>query len=207
MIKINRNKIFFFLSFILSGSFLMAQDAGKVYFTTSVGLLAPVSSFSKAYENSLALNSGIEYQFNRHYFTQFLLDFNVVKYSQQKREEGSPYLFQHTNSSVFLAGFNIGRNISITKSGSLFVSPYLGIGYANIGEPRLTVNNNTGIIEQNVSRMAGVFNRQGIRIAYKTKSKVLQTLYLDVSYWSANLKVQESRPKALSLLAGTRFGF
>jgi hypothetical protein len=183
-----------------------AQDSSKFFFTTAVGIFAPVSDFAKAYENSLALNSGIEYQFSKHYFTQFVLDFNAVKYNQQVKDENSSYLFQHTNSSVFLAGFNLGRNISISRSGKFFVSPYVGFGYANIGEPRLTVKN-TGIIEQQVTRMTGIYAKQGARIGYRTSSKILQTLYVDVAYLSANIHVQDSRPTAFSFLVGTRFGF
>ena len=183
-----------------------AQDSSQFYFTTAVGIFAPVSAFSKAYENSLALNSGIEYQFSRHYFTQFVLDFNAVKYNQQVTDANSSYLFQHTNSSVFLAGFNLGRNISISKSGKIFASPYVGFGYANIGEPRLTVKN-TGIIEQQLTRMTGIYAKQGVRVGYLTPSKILQTLYVDVAYLFANIRVQDSRPTAFSFLAGTRFGF
>jgi hypothetical protein len=207
--KIVMNKsrfIFFILAMALSVS-SNAQDSSKLYFTTAAGLFSPVSSFSNAYRNSLALNSGIEYRFSPHYFTQFVLDFNAVKYDQQIRDASSAYLFQQTNSSVFFAGLNVGRNIPINRSGRLFISPYLGVGYANIGEPRLTVKNNTGIIEQEVTRMKGVFAREGLRIAYRTKSKVLQTLYFDASYLSANVNVQNSKPKSLSLLVGTRFGF
>jgi len=183
-----------------------AQDSSKFYFTTAVGIFAPVSSFSKAYENSLALNSGIEYQFSKHYFTQFVLDFNAVKYNQQLKDVNSAFLFQHTNSSIFLAGFNLGRNISMSKSGKFFASPYVGFGYTNIGEPRLTLKN-SGIIEQNVTRMTGVYAKQGVRVGYRTASKVLQTIYVDVAYLSANIHVQDSSPQAFSFLAGTRFGF
>jgi hypothetical protein len=55
--------------------------------------------------------------------------------------------------------------------------------------------------------MNGLFTRGGLRLGYKTKSKVLQTLYVDVSYWTANVTVQDSKPQALSILVGTRFGF
>ncbi len=183
-----------------------AQDSSHFYFTTAVGIFAPVSSFSNAYENSLALNSGIEYQFSKHYFAQFVLDFNAVKYNQQVRDERSAYLFQHTNSLVFLAGFNLGRNISIGKNSRFFASPYVGFGYANIGEPRLTLTS-AGIIQQQVTRMTGIYAKQGARVGFRTKSKFLQTLYIDVAYLSANIHVQDSRPKAFSFLVGTRFGF
>lgn len=195
--------------FLCCGFFfsIKAQDSSRIYFTTSVGLFLPVSKFAAAYKNSLALNSGVEYKLSHYYFVQLVLDFNAVKYDQQFKDNNSAYLFQRTNSSVFLAGINIGRNIIITHSGNFFISPYLGIGYANIGEPRLTVNNNTGIIQQQVTRMEGVFTREGLRLGYSTKSKILQTIYLDVSYWAADINVQQSRARALSLLIGTRIGF
>lgn len=184
-----------------------AQDTSKTFFTTSVGILTPLSKFSNAYKTSLALNSGIEHKFSKNYFAQFVLDFNAINYDQQIKDASSNYLFQNTSSSVFLVGFNVGRNIGINKSGSLFVSPYLGLGYANIGEPRLTINNTTNVITQEVTRMSGLFTRGGLRLGYKTKSKVLQTIYVDASYWTANITVQDSKPQALSILIGTRFGF
>ena len=184
-----------------------AQDTSKIYFTTSVGLLHPLATFSNAYKNSLALNSGIEYRFSKHYFVQFVLDFNAVQYNQQIRDDRSAFLFQNTSSSVFLAGINVGRNFPIFKSRKLFTSPYIGAGYANIGEPRLLINNSKGIINQEVTRMSGIFSRVGTRLGYLTKSKILQTIYVDASYWYANVAVQESRPKAFSFLIGTRFGF
>jgi hypothetical protein len=186
---------------------LKAQDSSKIYFTTAAGVFVPKSTFANAYENSLALNSGIEYRFSKHYFTQFVLDFNAVKYNQQLKDASSDYLFQHTNSSVFLAGFNVGRNIVIVKSNKVFASPYIGIGYVNIGEPRLTVNTATSIVLQEVTRMQGVYLKEGLRLGYNTRSKVLQTLYIDAAFWSANVEVQNSKPKALSILVGTRVGF
>jgi len=207
MKKLNSCRLILPLLFICFYTSAKAQDTTKIFFTTSVGLLNPVSSFSNAYQNSLALNSGIEYRFSKHYFAQFVLDFNAVKYSQQVKDASSAYLFQNTSSSVFLAGINVGRNFSLISSGKLFVSPYVGAGYANIGEPRLSVDARSGIIKQEVTRMQGLFTRVGTRLGYNTKSKILQTIYVDASYWSANISVQESRPKAFSFLIGTRFGF
>jgi hypothetical protein len=195
------------VTFLFIGSLLKAQDSSRIYFNTAVGSVLPVSSFANAYKQSLALNSGIEYRFSKNYFAQFVLDLNAVKYDQQIRDAASPVLFQHTSSSVFLAGINIGRNIPLIQSGDLFMSPYLGAGYANIGEPRLVIKANTDVIEQEVTRMQGIFFRQGLRVGFNTQSKLLQTLFVDLSYWSANIRVQESRPKAFSILLGTRFGF
>lgn len=186
---------------------LPAQDSSKLYFTTAAGVFVPRSTFAHAYQNSVAINSGIEYRFRKYYFTQFILDFNAVKYNQQIKDIHSDYLFQHTNSSVFLIGFNVGRNIAIIKSDKLFLSPYVGVGYANIGEPRLTVNSATGIVLQEVTRMQGVYLKEGLRFGFNTSSKVLQTLYIDAAFWSANIEVQNSKPKALSVVIGTRVGF
>lgn len=203
---INR-KFCFIILYVFIFSFSQAQDTSRVYFITSVGLLVPVSTFSNAYQNSFALNSGIEYRFSKFFYTQFVLDFNAVNYNQQLTDNNSAYLFQNTNSSLFLAGINVGRNISITKKGVLFVSPYLGAGYINIGEPRLMVDNTTNIIKQQVTRMHGVFAKQGLRLGVVTKSKLLQTLYVDASNWYSSVKVQQSTAKALSIFVGTRFGF
>jgi len=202
-----KRKLLILLFIVGCANLSFAQDSTNFYFTTAVGVFSPVSSFASAYKKSLALNSGIEYRLSKNYFMQFVLDLNAVNYDQQIKDESSSYLFRHTSSSIFLAGLNAGRNISLEKNGRLFISPYLGFGYANIGEPRLSVKENSGIIEQEVKRMTGIYARQGVRIGYTTPSKILQTLYLDLSYLSANIHVQGSKPRALSILAGTRFGF
>ena len=207
MKKLNGCRLLLPLLLICLSTSVKAQDTSKIFFTTSVGLLNPVSSFSNAYQNSLALNSGIEYRFSKHYFAQFVLDFNAVKYSQQVKDGSSAYLFKNTSSSVFLAGINVGRNFPLINSSKLFVSPYVGTGYVKIGEPRLIVDVRNGIINQEVTRMHGIFTRGGTRLGFNTKSKILQTIYVDASYWSANISVQQSRPKAFSFLIGTRFGF
>lgn len=85
----------FVLSFAVIAS---AQDSSNFYFITFVGIFSPVAAFSKSYNNSLALNSGIEYRFTKHYFTQFVLEFNAVKYNQQVKDAYAAYLFQNTNS-------------------------------------------------------------------------------------------------------------
>ena len=193
-------------TFLLNNSAL-AQDSSTLFFTTSAGVLIPVADFLKAYKNSIAINSGIEYKLAKKYSVQFVLDYNAVSYNQQFKDIHSNYLFQKTSSSVFLAGFNLLRNIPIVAHGRLFASPYIGVGFANIGEPRLSVNNNDNIIKQSVVRMLGIYGKGGLRIAYNTGSKLLQTLYIDASYWAANIHVQQSKAQAVSMLVGTRIGF
>jgi hypothetical protein len=193
--------------FLFGVTYLQAQDSSKIYLTTSIGLLVPAKKFANAYSTSLALNSGIEYKIGSLLFAQFEIDFNAVKYNQQYKDNGSGYLFQKTNSSFFLAGFNFGKNILFGKTGKLFSSVYIGTGYINIGEPRLTVNLTTNVIEQQVNRTKGVFGKTGIRLGYKTASKFLQTIYADGSYWFTNLTVQQSKAQAFSVYIGTRIGF
>ncbi|OYU68227.1 MAG: hypothetical protein CFE22_00680 [Cytophagaceae bacterium BCCC1] len=207
MNKVKNKCISTIIAAFFVSNILIAQDSTKIFLTSSVGLLVPASKFSESYKQSLSLNSGIEYQFKRMFFIQLILDFNAVNYSQKVKDQNSNYLFQNTNSSVLLAGFNFGKNIPISKEGRLAISPYLGIGYANIGEPRLTIDNNNGIISQNVTRMQGIYSKAGLRVLFNTKSKFLQTIYLDSSYWLSNVSVQESTAQAKSFLIGTRIGF
>ncbi len=200
-------KIFVILLFSLTYYFSYAQDSSKTFFSSSIGMFFPISAFAKSYKNSLALNSGIEYKLNKFYFTQFVLDFNAIKYNQQIKDVNSDYLFQKTNSSVLLAGINLGRNIYLNKKANIYISPYLGVGYANIGEPRLKLDTTNKIIEQNIVRIQGFFTRQGIRFSIKTKLKALQILYIDGSYWSSKINVQNSNPKAIAVIVGTKMSF
>jgi hypothetical protein len=197
-------KTFLILLFSTIYSFCNAQDSSKIFFSSSIGMFFPISDFAKSYKNSLALNSGIEYKLNKFYFAQFVLDFNAIKYNQQVKDANSDYLFQKTNSSVLLVGINLGRNIYLNKKASVYLSPYLGIGYANIGEPRLKLDTTNKIIEQNVIRMQGLLTRQGIRFSIKTKFKFLQTLYIDGSYWSSKINVQNSNPRAIAVIIGNK---
>jgi hypothetical protein len=183
------------------------KGSPSLSFLTSAGALVPLSGFGKAYQPSLALGTGIEYAFGQHYFVQLTADINAVRYNQQIKDDAAGYLFQNTKSAVLLGGLQIGRNIWIGQQQKIFVSPYIGGGYLSIGEPRLSLDPVTHIIRQSVSRKGGVFGRGGIRLAYKTTSKVLQTLYVDMAYWRSPIHIQNAQPQALALSLGTRFGF
>ncbi len=204
MVQCGLKKIAF--AFILSSLslHLMAQDSSRLSFSTSAGMLFPISNFAKSYKNSIALNSGIEYKLNKFYFVQFVFDFNAIKYNQQIKDVNSDYLFQKTNSSVLLAGINLGRNFYLNKKSTVYLSPYIGMGYVNIGEPRLQLDTTNKIINQNVTRMQGLFTRQGIRFSIKTKFKALQTIYFDGSYWASKIKIQNSTPKAVTFVVGSK---
>ncbi len=180
----------------------MAQDSSRLFFLTGVGLIKTPGKLSKIFHPSVAFNSGIEITSKKNLFAQGTLDFNTLKYNQRIKEDGSPYLFQNTNSSLFMAALSIGRNFYFGNS-KWFASPYAGAGYLNIGEPRL-VKQEENVFKQEVHRMPGVFGKAGTRLGYKTKIKLLQTVYFDASWFTSPLQVQGYKLNGLSLFLGTR---
>jgi len=182
-----------------------AQQSGKVLFTTSVGVINGQGNFGKAFKSTIAFNSGVELTMKKNWFGQFVFDFNALKYDQQFRDASSPFLFQNTNSSLLLLGLNLGKNFAFTNK-KWFSSIYSGAGYLNVGEPRITINNNLNLAKQDNLRKNSVFGRMGARLAHITKSSFFQTVYIDASYWASPVKVQEGRVNGLSLYLGTRFG-
>lgn len=182
-----------------------AQQKNKLYFTTGFGLISPEGKFGNAVKSTLAFNSGIEMALRKNWFTQAVFDFNALKYDQQIRDAGSPYLFQHTNSSLLLLGINGGKNLFFSNP-LWFISFYGGSGYLNIGEPRITTNPVTLVARQEVTRARNIFFRGGSRLAYKTRSAFFQTLYFDASYWNSPAVIQGGRVTGISFYIGTRFG-
>lgn len=179
-----------------------AQDSSRIFFTTGAGLIKSPGSLRHVLHPSIAFNSGIEVTSKKNWFVQGTLDFNTLKYNQRIKEDGSPYLFQNTNSSLFMAAVNGGKNFHFGHN-TWFASLYTGGGYLNIGEPRL-VDDTENTIKQEVSRKGSVFGKAGTRFGYKTKIKFLQTIYVDGSYWRSPLKVQGSRLSGVSLFVGAR---
>lgn len=201
------NRYMLLLVVLMATTGYAQKGSPSLTFLTSAGALVPLSGFGKAYQTSLALGTGIEYTLDQHYFVQLTADINALRYNQQIKDNASGYLFQNTKSVVLLGGLQIGRNIWIGHQHKIFVSPYIGGGYLNIGEPRLQLDPATFIIRQSVSRKGGFFGRSGIRLAYKTASTILQTLYIDMAYWRSPIHIQNAQPQALALSLGTRFGF
>jgi hypothetical protein len=179
-----------------------AQDSTRIFFTTGAGLIKSPGSLRQVFQPSIAFNSGIEMANKKNWFVQGTLDFNTLKYNQRIKEGGSPYLFQNTNSSLFMAALNGGKNFHFGHN-NWFASLYTGGGYLNIGEPRL-VDDTGNTIRQEISRKGAVFGKAGTRFGYKTKIKLLQTIYIDGSYWRSPLKVQGSILSGVSLFAGAR---
>lgn len=197
--------IIIFLLFILTYHAVQAQQSGKVLFTTSVGVINGQGNFGRAFKSTVAFNSGVELTMKKDWFGQFVFDFNALKYDQQFRDASSPFLFQNTNSSLLLLGINGGKNFYFTNK-KWFTSLYTGVGYLNIGEPRITINNSLNLAKQDNVRKNSVFGRIGTRLAHITKSTFFQTVYIDASYWASPAKVQEGKVNGLSFYLGTRFG-
>ncbi|WP_305952006.1 hypothetical protein [Emticicia oligotrophica] len=181
----------------------MAQKE-KFYFTTSVGVIKGLSNFATVTKPSIGFNSAIEMNLKRHFYLQGTLDFNSLKYNQKQVDATSEYIFQDTNSSLLLIGMNVGKNITFSDS-PFFTSFYIGTGFLNNSEPRVVRQINHIVSQKNISHKS-IFGRGGLRMGYQTKSKILQTLYMDTSYWTSPTQVQGGNIQGISFFIGTRYG-
>lgn len=196
----------FVFTIIMATTTITAQEANNntgVHLTTGIGINKIQGELGNTFRSTVAFNSGFEKGFGHNWFGQLEVNFNTLKYDQRFRDENSEYLFQNTNSSLFMVGVNVGKDFHFGTS-RWFASPYLGSGYINIGEPRLDLHAPTGIIKQEVIRKSGVIGKTGGRIGFNTKTKLLQTLYLDGSYWTSSLKVNDLSLRSISVFIGIR---
>jgi len=148
---------------------------------------------------SIAFNSGLEFK-RKLLFVQGTVDFNSVKYDQMVKDEHSPYLFQNTSSSLLMLGVNGGRHFIIDENWTL--TGYVGIGYINVGEPRVTIEDL--VVKQKITRQGDVFGRVGSRVARKSPIKFLQTIYVEGYWWTSPVQIQNARLKGLGIYFGTR---
>lgn len=185
----------------------MAQDSTKIFIVSSAGIIIPTGGFENAYKKSLALNSGLEYRLKKGFFLLGKFDFNAVKYNQQIIDNNSKFLFQNTSSTILQIGLNIGKEISLSSTKIWRLSPYLGIGYINIGEPRLDVDNSKNIITLKTARMQNIFGRVGVRFMKSSKAPKKPSLFCDFSYWNSPIEIQKHKAMALNLQFGTRIAF
>lgn len=179
-----------------------SADKG-IYVTTGVGINKIRGPLHNTFRSTIAFNSAFEKRLGRHWFAQAEGNFNTLRYDQQKTDRHSEYLFQNTNSSLLMLAVNIGRDFPFAKN-RWFVSPYLGTGYLNLGEPRISFHEPTGIAKQEVIRMSGILGKAGARVGFNTKSKLLQVLYFDGAYWTSSVKVNTHTVRSLSLFVGIR---
>jgi hypothetical protein len=195
-------KSVFLLALSLISLTAMAQDSTKFYIFSGIGVINGLGTFGKSVKPSLAFNSGIELKLRKNVFCQLSVDFNALTYNQQHIENNSPYLFQNTNSTLLVVGLNIGYQFAKPNT-RLSGFAYVGSGYLNIGEPRVTLNSANTIV-QSVSNTSNIFGRGGFRIGYKTNSAFFQTIYVDTTYWASPAVAQRGNVKGISILIGTR---
>lgn len=194
-------KLCIMLTTLLIYEIATAQVNNGVFFTMGAGLIKSPGSLSNVLHPSIAFNSSIEIVNKKNWFAQGSLDFNTLKYDQRIKEDGSPYLFQNTSSSLFMAALSAGKNFHMGIK--WLASLYTGGGYLNIGEPRL-IDHTENSIKQEIIRKGNVFGKLGTRIGFKTKIKFLKTIYFDGSYWRSPLNVQGAALSGLSFFVGTR---
>jgi hypothetical protein len=192
-------KLYIAIAILLAGKFSKAQDK-RIFITTAVGANKIKGSLHNVFRSTVAFNSAIEIGFSSNWYAQGELNFNTLRYNQRKKDDNSSFLFKNTNSSLLLLGVNGGKNFNFGSS-PWFTSVYLGSGFASIGEPRISVDVDNKIVEQtNVSR-SGIFGKGGLRFGIRTKSKILQTLFVDGSYWVSSVTTQGGKLKGLSAFA------
>ncbi|MFT3678915.1 MAG: hypothetical protein QM791_01505 [Ferruginibacter sp.] len=197
-------KLGMILLFVFSFSTINGQDSSKIFFTTGTGIIKSPGALHHIIHPSLAFNSGIEFVNRSNWYLQASADFNSLKYNQHIKEDGSPFLFKNTSSSLIMLAISAGKNFHWGHRKWL-TAVYTGGGYLNIGEPRL-ISVSENIIRQEVSRKTSAFGKAGVRLGYRTKSKFLQTIYIDGAWWISPLKIQQARLSGVSIFAGLRMG-
>ncbi|HET9744551.1 MAG TPA: hypothetical protein VFP97_02495 [Chitinophagaceae bacterium] len=187
---------------LFQSSFGQEEDK-SLHLTTGVGVNEVAGELGKAFRSTIAFNSGFERPFGKKWYAQLEFNFNSLRYDQKVKDENSPYLFQNTNSSLFMIGLNWGRDFKFNNS-PWFTSAYLGSGYLNIGKPRVNLDEINNIITQSVVRKSGIIGRAGGRVGIKTNSALLQTLYFDGSYLTSSLKADGSVFRSISIFVGMK---
>lgn len=195
--------VVFILAIVTIATAQQEKKHDPLYVSTGVGINKVQGALHKTFRSSVAFNSGFEKIFKNKWFVLLEAGFNTLRYDQQTRDENSNYLFQGTSSSLITGSINAGRSFYFGQS-RWFVSPYVGTGYINIGKPRLQLHAPSGVITQHIVRKAGVLGRGGTRIGFNTKTKLLQTIYLDGSYWNTSIKIDESSWRSISVFIGIK---
>ncbi|WP_231491255.1 hypothetical protein [Pedobacter sp. Leaf170] len=193
-----------FALLLLSGDVLFAQDTTKIAVTTGVGLISMPGSLSKVLKPSITFNSGIELKLKKNWFLQGDVSLNSIGYNQIIRDNANNYLFEDANSSLFQIGVSGGYSIKFLPS-KFSLDLYAGPGFQRFGEPRVTNNTSALVTRQNIVFNNTVFGKVGSRLSYMTKSSLLQTIYVEATYFTSPLHVQTYRLQGFTYCVGTRF--
>lgn len=196
-------KPFFFILCLTISLGLMAQEDKGIHLTTGVGINEIQGKLGNTFKSTIAFNSGFEKAFRKNWFAQLELNFNSLRYDQQEKDDASPYLYQNTNSSLFMISGNWGYDFRLAKS-PWFYSLYAGAGYLNLGKPHVLIDDANNIVTQITVRRSGILGKAGNRIGVNTKSGFLQTVYLDASWWTTSVHVEGERFNSVSVFLGIR---
>ncbi|MBB2146843.1 hypothetical protein GM921_15170 [Pedobacter sp. LMG 31464] len=197
-----RNVLFALL--LVYGNVLFAQDTTKIALTTGVGIISMPGALSKVLKSSVTFNSGIELKLKKNWFLQGDVSLNSIGYNQIIRDNPNNYLFEDANSSLFQVGVSGGYSFRFLPS-KFSLDLYAGPGFQRFGEPRVTNNNAAQITKQNIVFSNTVFAKIGSRLSYKTNSSLLQTIYIEATYFTSPLHVQAYRLQGFTYCVGTKF--
>jgi len=196
-------KLFIATAALITFKTMDAQESKKIGFTTGIGINKIQGRLHQVFRSTVAFNSGLELALGKNWYAQAELNFNSLKYDQQKKADNSSYLFQNTNSSLLLLGLNGGKDFHLGKSG-WFTSLYGGADFISVGEPRISIDEDKKIVTQTAARRSGIFGKAGGRFGVNTKSKIFQTLYIDGAYWLSSVSTQGASLKGISVFAGIK---
>lgn len=183
---------------------VMAQDTTKISITTGVGLVMASGNLGQILKPAVAFNTGLELGFKNKWFLQGEISFNTLGYNQKYRDQSSGYLFTNSSSSLLQIGAIGGKDFSLVKNKWL-IGTYLGTGFLNIGQPRLTVDVANAAVRQEVIRDANIYGKAGARLSLRTKSPFFETLYLDGSYFLSPQIIQNERLNGFTFFIGSKF--
>jgi hypothetical protein len=196
-----KNKMLACLLFI--SGLLRGQENKSLHLTTGIGINSIQGELKNTFKSSFAFNSGFEKKLSKNWYGQAEVNFNTLKYDQQKKDENSPYLFQNTNSSLFILSLNLGYDFHFGQS-PFFTSLYGGSGYINLGKPRITIDETTKIATQKIIRAGGITGKAGGRVGVNTNSLVFHTLYLDGYWLTSSVKSHGETFRNVSVFLGMR---
>ena len=197
-------KLSMLVALLAVSSVARAQDSTKIAITTGVGVIEVPGKLRMVLKPAVTFNSGLVYRLSENWFVQGDVSLNSIGYDQMTREDNSSFLFKDASSSLFQAAISAGYMFAI-KNTALAVSFYAGPGYQRFGEPRIFPDNSTLTATQNILRKSSLLVKTGSRISYQTRSAFLQTIYLEATYFSSPITIQQYRLQGFSYCIGTKF--
>ncbi|MDN3585967.1 hypothetical protein QWY86_04765 [Pedobacter aquatilis] len=190
--------------FILTGTVLHAQETTKIAVTTGFGIISFPPGLSSVLKSSVTFNSGLELKLKKNWFIQGDVSLNSIGYDQTIRENASVFLFKNANSSLFQISLSGGYLFRFLPS-KFGLAVYGGPGFQRFGEPRVANDNLAQVTTQNNVFSTSIYGKVGSRLSYKTNSSFLQTIYVEATYFTSSIQVQQYRLQGFTYCIGTKF--